>query len=374
MKIVFLAPDAYPVSFKTGGSVEITIYQLAKRLAQEHKVTIISRKSRGLPRETKKGNLTIIRISRGKHYLKKAIRYLKRHSFDCIQVDNRPSHVKTLRRHFPSKPIVLSLHSLTFMNFLSDNKKEEVFEKADKIVCNSEFIQRHYQEEFPKFADKLCAIHLGVDLERFTTSDPFTKEQEKLSFHLQDTYNILYVGRVIAQKGVHILIQAAGIVKQKYPNIRVVIVGKCRSKYQMRLLEEAEKAGVEVRFMGQMNPSEIHRAYRIADCFVCPTQFKEAFGLVNVEAMASGVPVVASHRGGIPEIINESNGILVNDYQDPTAFALAIEQLLNSPVLVHSLVVNGYYTVVNKFSWEHVSNRYDQLYRSFETEKNRAKK
>lgn len=121
-----------------------------------------------------------------------------------------------------------------------------------------------------------------------------------------------------------------------------------------------------LKLIGKIPPSRIHLAYRLGDCLVCPTQFQEAFGLVIIEAMASGIPVIASRRGGIPEIINGSNGILVKRYKQPSAYAIAIEKLIGSATLTQTLTIMGRETVVNKFSWDYAADRFDQLYRRYE--------
>ena len=76
---------------------------------------------------------------------------------------------------------------------------------------------------------------------------------------------------------------------------RLLLVGSLNNhSYRKRLIQEAIKAKADMRIIGFKSPSEMQRAYWLGDVFVCPTQMKEAFGLVNVEAMASGLPVIAS--------------------------------------------------------------------------------
>jgi len=111
LKILMVAPDAFPVSSTTGGSVEICIYEIGKRLAEKDQVTILSRHAKGLPSIEKNGNLTIVRLPKGPQYLQDVIREAKHCDWDIIQVDNRPLYIPVLRKHFPLGKIILNLHS-----------------------------------------------------------------------------------------------------------------------------------------------------------------------------------------------------------------------------------------------------------------------
>ncbi|WP_019122739.1 glycosyltransferase family 4 protein [Brevibacillus massiliensis] len=365
MNILIIAPPAYTVSAKTGGSVEISIYETAKRVAERHDVTIISRKSKHYPNSTKDGNLTIKRIESEPGYLSGVIQYIKTRQFDCIQVENRPQYIPVLRSFFPRQTLILVLHSLTFMTTLPKKERRDVIKKATVVICNSHFIRKHYAKEFPRYSKKIINIHLGVDLSRFRAPNLLEKEIALARYSLTNSYNILYTGRIIPKKGVHVLVEATGIVKQKIPSVRLILVGRCSKPYKQFLKQTAKKSGVDIRFLGKVSPADIHQIYWLGDCFVCPTQFKEAFGLVNVEAMASGLPVVASKRGGIPEIINPQNGILVRDYTNPQEFAKAIEKLILTPSLADTLAAEAQLTVHNHFDWAMAAARYEEIYVKF---------
>ena len=105
--------------------------------------------------------------------------------------------------------------------------------------------------------------------------------------------------------------------------------------------------------------------YRSGDCFVCPSQGHEAFGLVNVEAMASGIPAVASRNGGIPEIIkHHHNGILVTKYRSPEAFAKEIINLAKDPSMARKLAKQARLDVTSKFSWRATASKLEKIYAS----------
>jgi len=356
-----VAPPAFPVSAGTGGSVEICMYEIGRRLSKDHHVTLISRKSPGFPSKSQFNHFKIVRLPI-QYYWHKVIQYAKKRHFDIIQIDNRPEMVPLFKKHFPSTRILLNLHSLTFMSKLNTPQQRKVMQHTDAVLCNSHYIKQHYRTIFPPFAKKVHAIHLGTDVNRFRLPTAAEKEQIRSRYAVNKTYNLLYSGRIIPKKGIGLLIKSASLVKKKYPPIHVILVGPCSRSYRNKQLRMARRLHVPLTFTGNMPPSTMHHAYWLGDCLISPTQFKEAFGLVNVEAMASGLPVIASHRGGIPEILNGQNGITIRDYQNPQAFAKAILSLISLPSLRKKLIEAGYQTAHNRFSWSRVARDYEHLY------------
>lgn len=362
MKIFVVAPPAYPVSPKSGGSVEISLFQIGQRISAKHQVTILSRSKNKLPPLFKEEQFTIVRFPQKDHYINQVIAFAKKNPFDIIQVENRPAYLIPLRKKFPHKKILLVLHSLTFMKKLKKELQKEIIKKADAILCNSEFIRNEYKSIFPDESHRFHTIYLGADLDRFRPPSLGEKREERKKYKVHDSFNVLNAGRIIPGKGVHLLVKAVGTLKNKYPYIKLILVGPCfNTKYRTLLENEGKKAGIEIRFIGSVEPSEMHRTYWLGDCFVLPTQFLEAFGLVNIEAMASGLPVIASNRGGIPEILDSSNGILVDDYQNESAFSQAIEKVIRFPFRRKRMVKRGLETAL-RFSWEKAAQQYGHLY------------
>ena len=362
MKIIVVAPPAYPVSPKTGGSVEISLYQIAHRVSTIHQVTILSRNKNKLPPITKKGQFTIVRFPKKEKYINQMISFTGKNEFDIIQVENRPAFVVPLRKKFPHKKILLVLHSLTFMKKLKKELQTEIIKKTDAILCNSEFIRNEYMNIFPADAHKFHTIYLGADLDRFRPPSLEEKLKERKKYSVEDSFNVLFAGRIIPGKGVHLLVKAVGTLKNKYPYIKLILIGPCLNKNYRTLLEqEGKNAGIDIRFIGSIEPSDMHRMYWLGDCFVLPTQFHEAFGLVNIEAMASGLPVIASNRGGVPEILHSESGILIEDYQNEEAFRQAIEQIIRFPSQRREMEKIGL-DRAQHFSWENAAQRYCHFY------------
>ncbi|PQP84977.1 glycosyltransferase family 1 protein [Paenibacillus sp. PCH8] len=361
MKIAMVAPEKLPLP--GNGSVEICILGIARELALRHQVTIISREIQGLPATEQLDGITIQRVPApgSVGYTKAAIRLLSRHTYDVIQVDNRPHSMATIKRAFPNIPIVLYLHSLTFAQ--PGPSRLALMRKADWIAVNSHSLRQRLGRRFPLVQRQMSVVPLGADLTRFK---PAESSEERLRLRKQygvtKPLSILYVGRLIPGKGVDILIRAMSLL-QRQMSVQLVVAGKGPPRYVRRLRDLALKQKVHVSFRGQINHEHIDQLYRAVDFLVCPSQKHEAFGLVNVEAMASGLPVIASDNGGIREIIQSgTNGYLVTNYRHPRSFTSCLHKLANSPTSAQALGEAGRASAVAQFSWARTALHLESIY------------
>jgi spore coat protein SA len=361
LHLLIIAPEAIPVP-SSGGSVEICIYHIAKQLARRHAVTIVSRKHSRYPDVTRQGNLTIVRVPAGgyKRYMTNVCKYIRGKRYDFIQVDNRPWSVLAVKRLFPRTPVSLFLHSLTFVS----PRTAPCLAKADVIVANSSSLRSRLKQMFPGQKHKIRKVWLGADLNRFTPPSIMQKNSLKRRYGGENTFLVLFIGRVIPRKGVPILIRAIHLLRNKVKNVRLIVTGGGRADYVRGLRNLAASLKVPVTFTGPVAHGRIQSVYRAADCFVCPSQRHEAFGLVNVEAMASGLPVVASDIGGIGEIVSHGKtGFLVKRYSDPGEFARCLHSLAVNPTLRKTMAQAGRASVLQKFSWASTAISLESVYR-----------
>ncbi|MFD0713225.1 glycosyltransferase family 4 protein [Paenibacillus sp. GCM10027626] len=362
MKIVIIAPEAIPIPPILGGSVEISILAIAKELSKWHSVTIVSRAHRRYPQHSVIGKIHIHRVPAGgpMKYLANVKRFLKGRSFDIVQIDNRPKFVGPIKSMFPNTTVSLFLHSLTFVKppYASRAAAREGLRKADLIIANSASLKNQLSARFPKVSNKIRVAWLGVDTSRFT---PSTKRAPRRAFTL------LFAGRLIPRKGVPVLLKAAKLVRSRVSEpIQVIIAGgSTRRQYTKRLQSISSGLGVRARFLGTVPHHRIHRIFKQGDLFVCPSQKHEAFGLVNIEAMASGLPVVASNNGGIKEIVEHGRtGLLVKQYRKPQAFADAIAQLIKNKPLYRNMKKEARKVALKKFSWRATASKLKLVYES----------
>ncbi|WP_410513182.1 glycosyltransferase family 4 protein [Paenibacillus sp. BR2-3] len=360
MQICIIAPEQFAVP--GNNSVEICILAIARQLVLRHKVTIVSRRMQGLPRFAELEQINIVRLPADSpsQYLNAVLNYIGAEAFDIIQVDNRPHLMAAVKRKTPQTPVVLFLHSLTFVP--GTPKVAGSLEQADLIIANSHSLQRRLARRFPRRAQVIRVVPLGADLGRFVPSSTAERRRLRRVYRLPQTFTILFVGRVIPRKGVPVLIRAVHAIRKRLP-VHLLIVGRGKPPYIRRLKGLARRLGVSVTFLGDVAHEEIHRLYQTADCFVCPSQGHESFGLVNVEAMASGLPVIASNNGGIREIVVSGvNGYLVDRYRAALPFSRYLLLLGRNPKLAESIGAQGRMDALQAFEWRHTAEHLEKIY------------
>ncbi len=347
--------------------METCIYNLALNLARAHEVTVVSRSMPDLPRITIQGSLRIIRVAGGTRaaYINRVLRAIEGQSYDHIQVDNRPGFLAAVRQRFPGTPLSIFLHSLSYIvpPISSTRQAQSQLAHANMIVVNSASLASRVKELHPAHGDRVHVVHLGVDTSRFHPPTPSQRLLARRMMGVDSSFVIGFVGRFVPIKGIPILLKAAELVADKIPHTTLLLAGSGTRRYVSQIKALARGAKVPVGFLGRVPRAKIPRVYWALDCFVCPTQGHEAFGLVVVEALASGIPTVASANGGIREIITHgADGLLVQQFTDPRYFAEAILAMARDPGGAHGLGMQGRKTCIARFSWSGSSDALHKLY------------
>jgi glycosyltransferase involved in cell wall biosynthesis len=183
-----------------------------------------------------------------------------------------------------------------------------------------------------------------------------------------DSGELLFVGRLIQRKGAEFAIRAVAELVRAGRSTRLTIVGDGPERAALAALAESLGVDARVGFTGALTPALVRSHYERARVLLMPaiTDWKgeqEGFGMVIVEAMAYGVPVVASRSGGIPDIIRDGeNGLLVPE-ADGAALAAAVGRLLDDPALAHRLGEAGRTEARDRFSPRGIAARFDAVYR-----------
>lgn len=288
-----------------------------------------------------------------------------------VQVDNRPLSLPVIRRHMAS-PLVLNLHSMNFVDtpVVSHARMDAALALADRITVNSAYVANRLSESFGSRAGRIRVIYPGVDDSAFhpCRSSVDLAARESLRTHHQSAQAIvvLFVGRIVARKGLHTVLEALQHLRPA-PGGRPVVLWIAGRKppfgspYEKRLRDLAR--GLPVRYLGYVLRKDLPALYRAADIFVCPSQKPEAFGLVNLEAQASGLPVLASHAWGIREsVVNGQTGVLVPDYADAQAWARILREMCQDRSAREQLAARAVKLVQSRFSWPASAKRFAQLY------------
>ncbi len=195
----------------------------------------------------------------------------------------------------------------------------------------------------------------GVDDTVFTPSKKKEKIKEKFEI---DGKVVLYVSRMSYRKGPHVLLNAFSQIEEA----ALVMVGSGEMLPFLRAQAKFLRIEDRVKFVGYVKNEVLPEIFRMADVFVLPSITAEAFGIVILEAMASGLPVVATDVGGIPEIVMESESGLLVPPGNELELRNAIQKLLLDDKLRERLGSNGRKAVEERYSWNRVTEQIEKTY------------
>jgi len=262
------------------------------------------------------------------------VKILKENNIDILHCHrHKPSFYGALAKRFAKTPVVLShVHGLSRTRNIGRKLLNSfLFKKFDKIIGCAESVRNDILKNNPSIAqEKVIALENSVDLERFADV-PITKIEAKSKLADVPVEAFVYgtVARFGLYKGHSFLIKAFEKVRKQVPSARLILAGDGPLKEEIQ--EQAAKAGLDdsVHFLGRRD--DIPKLLRAMDTFVLPSIGSEGMPLVILEAMAAGVPCIASSLSGIPEVINSSDvGFLVAP-RDENALAEAMVTLANMP-------------------------------------------
>lgn len=372
--VAFLTPGTLNLNGKHSGSVETAVRQVAEHLVQTQSSPVyVIGKGVGML-EWATG--IEIRSSDRRRYLNEAMGQLKRLRPRWIQVENRPVFVSHVKSAFPDTKVILSLHSERYLTppHLAPERRAEVLSACDGVLTNSQFLKDRLLHWVPELEGRVQVLPLGVDLNRFLPREhPVSIERRKwirdrLGMGESDRL-LLFVGRWTEQKGVHHLLKAMRQMILRRSDIRLVVVGgshygkNLATPYVRQLKRLAKPLGSFVHWVPFVPHQQIPRWYAAADLLVVPSTGSEAFGLVNLEGMASSLPVVSVRTGGIPEVVKDGEtGILVKPSPRLLSQILAETccQLLSDPERMKRMGERGR-KQAEQFGWSRVASRWIRL-------------
>jgi glycosyltransferase involved in cell wall biosynthesis len=304
-----------------------------------------------------------------------------------IHVHNFSQFVPLLRFINPSARIAIHMNC----EWLSQHDPVMIARRlvaADVIIGCSAHIVRRIASRFPQYEARCRVIFNGADVERFVPAP------EAVSAEPPAPLRILFVGRISPEKGVHLLVDAFVRIAAKFPTAKLDLVGGTgslpadflvalsedpwvkrleafyRGDYQANLAGRIPPHLKErVEFHGNVAHRDLGIHYQRATLFVNPS-LSDAFPLTVVEAMAAGIPVVASAVGGVREsVVSETTGLLVEP-DNADALADALERLVEDGKLRGRMAVAARNRALELFSWRAIANRTAQVYAEIGDESN----
>lgn len=397
----------------TMGSIEVLVYELGRRLARSNEVTAYSRKS---PNQSfsdfqervryKRVTTRLDDIFESHQKLKRlppfrnpsrplfasGIRHLeyglklaadiRRERFDWIHIYNFSQLIPIIRKFNPQLRIALHMEC-EWATQLDPGLIRRRLDKCNLIMGCSDFITDKIREVFPELGVRCRTVFNGVDINHFVPNRKHNRPGTQAA-------RLLFVGRIWPDKGPHVLLEAFRKVVETNPQVEIELVGWRTGpppEFELLLTNDKKVTELEPLFKGNyfdylhdilppklwhhvsvqdaLPHEELAKRYQMADIFIAPSVWHEPFGMVIVEAMASGLPVISTRSGGIPEIVRHRETGLLTERGDSDDLAKAITTLLNDDRLRQSMACEGRKRAVEFFSWDKIAQDLTNLYHTF---------
>ena len=363
-------------------------YGLASELVRRgHEVTVLSSSSVLRKHAAKKEEVVEgIKVKRFSPVLPSSLLYMLRNNFDLVHMHHLGylapiSSFAALRKKIKSVPAIFTIHGLYHDPYLVKNPEDPFSENIQRKVQTSFSLAPwkifNWFVHLPLGADKITALtewekietaKLGIRKDKIEVI-PNGVNLEKYKKRKKDYFKklgldgniLLFVGQPAKRKGWQYFLQAMPRMLKEFPDVKAVFIGYRQSQ---ELEDMCEKLGIRdaVRFLGFLPEEEKIQALQSADAFVFPTLY-EGFGIVFLEAMACGLPIITTHVAGNSEIVeHKKNGLLVMP-KDSAAISDAVIELLTNKQL-RSRIRKNDLEKVKGYDWKHVAKSYQKIYES----------
>jgi glycosyltransferase involved in cell wall biosynthesis len=229
--------------------------------------------------------------------------------------------------------------------------EERMLERSNRLIAVSDFTRRELHRFYKIDESKIRVVHNGVDINKFKPTLDKRKVKQELGFSPEDI-TILSVGRLYARKGLFTLIESMPKVVKRFKNAKFVISGKGQSNEMKKLIAHATRLGVRdnLIFTGYFPDKKLPKLYQAADVFAFST-FYEHHPFAVLEAMSTGLPVVTTNVGGIPETIDSGkNGYLCRPFNSGK-FSDGILSFLEHPAEASETAIQARKTIEKRFDW-----------------------
>ncbi|MEI3434644.1 MAG: glycosyltransferase family 4 protein [Clostridia bacterium] len=267
---------------------------------------------------------------------------------------------KTLKNSY-DLPLVSTIHATEagrnggihdeVQRYINDTEWMLTYESSEVIV-NSKFMKNDLQRLFGLPYEKINVVANGIN------STAYSGVEKDYDFRRQYAADnekiILFMGRLVYEKGVQHLISAMPKILENYHDAKLVIAGKGGMLDELKAQVEAMGLGQKVYFTGYLNAKQVSKMYKCADVSVFPSTY-EPFGIVALEAMLAGVPTVVSDVGGLNEIVEHGVDGMKSYAGNPNSLADSILELLFNPQLCESISKKAKTKVKNEYSWTKIA-------------------
>lgn len=265
-----------------------------------------------------------------------------------------------LKSYYRKLPFILTLQEgkvLETQGRLINWIRNKIISKADAITAISNYLADYAKKISPNA--KIVLIPNGVDLKKFSL--PAEKAQENLISDDKKPITIISVSRLVEKNGLADLIKAFKILKEAVPNAKLQILGDGPLRGELFCLAADLGIAGDVEFLGAIPHEETMKYLAGASVFVRPS-LSEGLGTAFLEAMAAGLPVVATPVGGIPDFLKDGETGLSCQVGSPESIAEKIKEILTDSSLRNKLIVNGRNLVEEKYNWDKIAGEFKEIY------------
>lgn len=283
-------------------------------------------------------------------YAKKAKKVLQRLNPDQVDIHNRLELFDIVSRSFKTN---LYFHNdpLTMRGSKTLKKRKEILKKAHKIFCVSHYVKNRFLEGAEDDENKVIVMPNGV-----LVSDVSLENKEKI---------ILFVGRLIEEKGVHLFVEAVENIYEELSEWRFVMIGANRpgqkeaaTDFEKAIVEKVKKRSARFSLQFFTPYDEVIKVFHQSMIVVVPSLWDEPFGRIALEGIATKNAVVTTGRGGLSDICD--GNAVIDPHMSVSSLSKALLSLATSPERLHELRELGYKKAHNNFDIKYLSKELDQ--------------
>lgn len=274
-------------------------------------------------------------------------------------------------KHQTKKPLVVTVHSTEVGraqglhnpdSLAIDGIEWWAAYEANKVVVTSGSMKGELGDHFHLPWEKVEVIANGISLEKFQESS-IDRQSIRGRYGVGPNEKlVLCVGRLVPQKGIEHLIRAVPMIVERFAEAKCVIVGEGWLRDYLERIARFTGQQWKTRFTGFIPDSDLVALVKSADVLVVPSIY-EPFGIVALEGMAAGVPVVASQIGGLAEVIEHDRTGIIVYAKNPQSIAWGVNRVLSDPGHAEWLTRNAKETVQKAYSWEAIARKTVEVYK-----------
>jgi glycogen synthase len=304
-----------------------------------------------------------------------------RYEFDVVHghdwlVANACDH---LARRFDA-PLVTTIHATEYgrhQGWVEEHPQAYIHgverwitNRSQRVIACSHYMREQVADIFGVEEGRITVIPNGIDPDDLPNGDPETLARLRADFAAPEEKLVLLIGRLVYEKGFQLALEAMPRLLEAVPNTRFLVAGS--GTHEEELHRQARELGLMEHgtFLGWIGDDVLHSLYRIADLTVVPSIY-EPFGLVALEAMASGCPCIVADTGGLREVVPHDEAGLRFRPRDPEELAEAAIRVLSDDELGRRLVAEAY-EHLRRFDWGDVAERTAAVYAELATAPDRA--